>query len=210
MTSINFKDEIATDIKEQYNVHDHLKGLPVNALKEVCKEEQLPFAVCAVSITGDLNIGTIIRTSSLFGAEKVIVVGRTKFDRRGLVGSMNYIDVEFAGGQLNNSLEINPEAFVSTMKNNKYIPIFLEQGGININNFQWETVKNYIRIEDKDNKLCLVIGNENRGIPDDILDTRKEFPGSAIVSISQRGVIRSHNVSVATGIALSHMTEVYV
>lgn len=196
--AVNFKAEIEKDMSESgFNVHDDLKNLTVPELRKICDSQRNPFAVCALSVTGDMNIGSIIRTSCLFGAEKVIVLGRKKFDRRGLVGSMNYIDVEFPGGLCNESLTIDKRCFINAMEG--YIPIFVEQGGFELGQFNWRDKFYYFGNQ----KPCLVFGNENRGIPKNILDLF--VSRSFRVSIPQKGVIRSHNVSVASGIVISNL-----
>lgn len=189
--TVNFRDEIKKDMRESgFNVHKKYDDLTVPELQEVCKKEQKPFAVCALSVTGDLNIGSMIRTASLFGAEKFIVFGRRKFDRRGLVGANNYIDIELISG-LNEDLSFDSHLFNATMITNEYVPVFVEQGGIPLGSFSWK----HLLVS---RKPCLIFGNENRGIPQEIIDDSKGFK----VSIPQCGVIRSHNVSVASGIVM--------
>jgi len=76
--------------------------------------------------------------------------------------------------------------------------IMIEQNGHNLGTFNW----NYL-VSNKTIPLFMV-GNENRGIPDNVIDAMfKKFKLTQIVSVPQKGVIRSHNVSVATGIVLS-------
>ena len=150
----NFKEEIAKDMAQSgFNVHDNLKNLSVPELRKICDSDRLPFAMCLLNVTGDMNCGSLIRTACLFGAEKVSVVGRRKFDRRGLVGSNNYI-------------------------------LAIRNGN---------SIVGY-------RKPMLVLGNENRGIPSNILNTYKEYNDSFVVSIPQKGVLRSMNVSCAGSI----------
>lgn len=195
---INFKEEIKKDMRESgFNVHRRYDRLSVPELQKICKKEQNPFAVCALSVTGDLNIGSMIRTASLYGAEKFFVFGRRKFDRRGVVGASNYIEIETVGGLIVNTkgeASFDSSLFFATMKSNEYTPIFVEQGGHILGKFNW---KQFIVA-----KPCLVFGNENRGIPNNILEINNLLDNSFIVSIPQCGVIRSHNVSVASGIVM--------
>lgn len=196
--TVDFRNEIKKDMRlSGFNVHDQFKHLDVPELREICNEERSPFVLAAINVTGDMNMGSIIRTACLFGAQKVIVFGRKKFDRRGLVGSQNYIDVEFVPC-LNDDLSIDDEMVVAKLDEANYQIIMIEQNGHQMGTFNW----NYL-ICGKMTPLFMV-GNENRGIPDNVINAMfDKFKLTQIVSIPQRGVIRSHNVSVATGIVLS-------
>ena len=210
--TINFKDEIKKDKRESgFNVHKRYDHLTVPELQEVFERQRNPFAVCAISVTGDLNIGSMIRTASLYGAEKFYIFGRRKYDRRGVVGANNYIEVEAIGGLRKEvsgeMIGFDANLFWATMLSNAYTPIFVEQGGEVLGKFNWQSrlKANYMNISKITpsalSRPCLVFGNENRGIPENIMDFDK-FPSSFIVSIPQCGVIRSHNVSVASGIVM--------
>lgn len=198
--TINFKEEIKKDMRESgFNVHKRFDPLTVPELQEVCKKDRNPFAVCALSVTGDLNIGSMIRTASLYGAEKFIIFGRRKYDRRGVVGANNYIDIKIIDGlkkEANGELvSLDSHLFWATMISEELIPIFVEQNGEVLGRFSWSHFLKNIT------NPCLVFGNENRGIPDDIMESWR-FSPSFRVSIPQCGVIRSHNVSVASGIVM--------
>jgi tRNA G18 (ribose-2'-O)-methylase SpoU len=77
-----------------YNVHDHLKHLNVEDLVQFSQNDRLPWHTMCINVTGDLNVGTMIRTSHCMGASSVLIFGRQKIDNRSLVGSANYIKVE--------------------------------------------------------------------------------------------------------------------
>lgn len=198
--TINFKEEIKKDMRESgFNVHKRFDHLTVPELQEVCKKDRNPFAVCALSVTGDLNIGSMIRTASLYGAEKFIIFGRRKYDRRGVVGANNYIDIEVIDGLVKDSsgelAGFDSNLFWATMLGSPYTPIFVEQGGEVLGKFNWDSFLKGIH------RPCLVFGNENRGIPENIMNLYMHSE-SFVVSVPQCGVIRSHNVSVASGIVM--------
>ena len=203
--TINYKDEIKKDMRESgFNVHKRYDTLTVPELKEICERQQNPFAVCALSVTGDLNVGSMIRTASLYGAEKFFIFGRRKYDRRGVVGANNYIEVEAIEGlRKTDAGELDgfdSRWFWSNMFASPYTPVFVEQGGEILGQFNWKD-----QIVDRP---CLVFGNENRGIPENILNNKDMYDHNSFrVSIPQRGVIRSHNVSVASGIVMHDMCK---
>ena len=85
------------------------------------------------------------------------------------------------------------------MSDNNFRPIFVEQGGIMLNNVYWKEM--FMRLQPL--FPCLVFGNENRGVQDDILHDRRGHT----ISIEQLGVIRSYNVASASAIVLHHLSS---
>lgn len=200
MTMINLEEIQRQTYREDIqglNVHDHLKGKSVDELKMISMSDRFPFAVCCLSLTGDGNVGGIVRSSVCHGAEEVIVFGRRKFDRRSTVGSLNYINHSIIYGfEDDNVGEFDVIKFYrEIILERLYYPVFIEQGGIPIQDYDWE-IPNLSPNDGR--KICIVVGNETNGIPDKMLDFFKEFP---VVTIPQRGVIRSLNVSNAMNIA---------
>lgn len=178
------------DLVNGRNVHDNLKTLTVEELKAETTKDRLPFQVMALNLTGDLNIGNIVRSSILLGAEKVWIFGRRQYDKRGTVGSHNYIDVEQVFGFEENTFEFDKVKFKEIVAKNYLWPFFIEQGGIDLNKMDWDGPW-------YDFTPLLVFGNETNGIPDSFMEG---YGKNRIVSIPQKGVIRSFNVSTAMGI----------
>lgn len=199
-TSINIaeiRDEAAKQSNSPFNVHNHLKGMTVEELQAVSAQDRVPWHTMCLNVTGDLNVGTMIRTSHCLGAKSVIVFGRQKIDNRSLVGASNYIKVEKARA-IDDALVLNPEIFVDLLTSRNLTPIFVEAGGIDLPNVNWS-----LRVSEmnrRGHEPCLVMGNESDGIPSNIMDLSRLFPNSFTVSIPQRGVIRSLNVAVAHAI----------
>ena len=78
----------------QYNVVDEFKGKTKEEIKESLDLTKHPFAVLMEHWKGDFNIGTLIRNSNAFNAREVFYVGQKKYDRRGAVGTHDYIDLK--------------------------------------------------------------------------------------------------------------------
>jgi tRNA G18 (ribose-2'-O)-methylase SpoU len=76
------------------------------------------------------------------------------------------------------------------------VPVFVEQGGTPLEEFSFRPYLPTKLVEGW--KVCLVVGSESFGIP---MEEFKQLK-APIVTISQYGVMRSLNVSVATGIVL--------
>lgn len=198
---VNYREELHRDIAMSFNVHDHLKGLSVESLCNECIADSLPFAIGCINLTGNVNIGTIIRTACLYGAEKVFILGRRQFDARGLVGSDKYVDIEYVPCMNGTSLELNNDIILTAIENSGYTPVLVEQGGKPLGIFDWSSVCY------DTSKPLLLFGNENRGIDPSLVDAIcKSFDNTQIVSILQKGVLRSHNVAVSAGIVMHDMT----
>lgn len=185
-----------------FNVHDNLKHLTLAELQEVSKKDQLPWHTMTINLTGDLNVGTIIRTSHLLGATSVIVVGRTKIDRRSMVGAENYITVE-KYRTVNEQFDLKIEEIADIFEKKKLTPIFCEAGGIALPKANWKTRIEAINL--RGYQPCLVMGNETGGIPDDLLYLSTVLANSFIISVPMKGVIRSLNVAAAHSIIAGHM-----
>lgn len=174
----------------KYNVHTPLQGLSVEKVKQISAKTALPLTLMLFNLNGDMNIGMSIRSAVIYGCSDVYLVGKKRYDRRPEVGAKNYI-------QFHRYLTITPSFFVE----HKLIPIFVEQGGTALEEFSFKPYLPSRLVEGW--KVCLVVGSESFGIP---METFKDLK-APIVSISQYGVLRSLNVSVATGIVLYEFSK---
>jgi tRNA G18 (ribose-2'-O)-methylase SpoU len=187
-------NQINEDLIANYNVLDGYKFLSLEEVKEIQQKDSLPFAVCGFNIAGSLNIGMMIRTALLMGAEKFIVFGRRAYDRRSCVGAQNYLPIERIEGYDEDG-NFSKTKFDQAMDTLGYMPVFIETGGIDIRNLD------YIKTFNK--KPCLVFGTESEGIPENII-------GDGIkMSIPQLGVLRSLNVASAASIAMWEFSKFY-
>lgn len=183
-------------LRQNYNVHDHLKHLSVAELQQTYKEAALPYAICAINIDSSLNMGTMIRSACLLGAERFLVFGKTSYDKRACVGAQNYIPIERLEGRLpNGELDIN--IFNDLLAKYDYVPCFVEQGGRPI------TDLHQVKLA-RPQKPCLVLGSEGLGIP-------KHFYENSpyVFSVPQVGILRSFNVSAAAAIALWQASQAW-
>lgn len=169
----------------KYNVHTPLQSLSVEKVKQLSQKTALPLVLMMYNLNGDMNVGMSIRSAVIYGCSDVYIVGRRKYDRRPEVGAKNYIT-------LHRIPEVTPLFFVE----NKLIPICVEQGGTPLEDFSF---KPYLPTKLGEGwKVCLIVGSESFGLPSLLMKELK----APIVTISQYGVMRSLNVSVATGIVL--------
>lgn len=174
----------------KYNVHTPLQGMPVEKVKSLSKGLALPLALMMYNLNGDMNVGMSVRTAVIYGCSDIYIVGKKRYDRRPEVGAKNYITFHRV-----------PSITSSFFHENKLLPIFVEQGGTPIEEFSFQHY--FPKTLEVGWKVCFVMGSESYGIPSDMI---KEI-GAPVLTMSQYGVMRSLNVSVATGIVLYEFTK---
>lgn len=165
----------------KYNVHTVFQDKTKERLSAIAKRLALPVHLMLFNLDGNMNIAMSIRTAAVLGCSDVWVVGRRKYDARPEVGSKNYINVhkvESIG---------DPRSFFERLG---VQPFIIEQGGTPI-----EEMKFGRRL---DRPVCFIMGSESHGIP-------REFAaalGAPKITISQYGMVRSLNVSIAASIVM--------
>lgn len=169
----------------KYNVHTPFQGFPVEKIKKISEATALPVSLMLFNLHGDMNIGMSIRTAVILGCSDVYVVGRRKYDRRPEVGAKNYINIHRF-----------PSVDTDYFKENKLVPILLEQGGVPLEEFSFKPWLPGRLPEGW--KVVFVVGSESKGLPQSFIRS----VGGPILSISQYGVMRSLNVSIAASIVL--------
>lgn len=139
------------------------------------------------------NVGSIFRTASGAGVEKIYLTGYTSQPVREGKLYKSRAEKDLAKTALGAEYEVpfdyieNVERCIVDIKNNGYHVIGLEQSERSVD----------YRTPPKENKVALLIGTEVEGIPEELkalCDTLYEIP--------MAGEKNSLNVSVATGIAL--------
>ena len=186
---INYAKVIKETNSKMFNVRDEYKDNTVEQNQNICKSDRLPFSVGAINVAGDLNVGMMLRSACLLGAENFYIFGRKKFDARSTVGAENYMNIvqytfdDPIHADLSIAMKLQE---VSTTRG--HTVILCDTGGIELSSKT--TWKFY-----KDENPLFIFGSESHGIPDAV---SKVFRMK--VSIPQRGVLRSFNVSAAMNI----------
>jgi len=161
------------------NVIDEFKELSSEEIRQRLNERSNGFAILMTHVTGDFNIGTVLRSANFHGALEFFYCGKKKFDRRGCVGVHNYTRMQHLG-DTQNILQLKDRYTLVGLENN--IP-----GTISIQEFSWNTSK----------PPCIVVGEECNGIPPAILEMCEAF-----IEIPNFGSVRSMNVGSAASIAM--------
>jgi len=186
---------------QMFNVRDEYKENTYEQNVAITLSEQRKFSVGCINIAGELNIGMMIRSACLLGAENFYIFGRNKFDKRSTVGSEKYINiVQYVfDDPIHADLEINQQIEYLLKWNTV---VLCEHGGEMIGTHR---VKNWYQ-EEIENPLFL-FGSESHGMPDAVANN----PHFYKVSIPQRGVLRSFNVSAAMNIICwDYLKEMYL
>jgi len=187
------KDIIDSTINNYWNVRDELRDLPKSEILEIANSSTLPFAVLVLNVTGELNLGMTMRTACLMGAELFIIYGLPKIDSRSTVGAHNWLNIKTVDARIPNSVELDYSKLFPLLSEMGYTPVFFDTGGVSINKVDMKTYIN--------NKPCLIFGNEGLGIPKEVIGDNN------VVTIPQRGVLRSLNISNAASIAIFHFSN---
>ena len=194
---INYAKIIKETNSKMFNVRDEYKDNTLEHNQNICKADRLPFSVGVINVAGDLNIGMMLRSACLLGAENFYIFGRKKFDKRSTVGAENYINIV----QYVFDDPINADAELLSCLNELYVEkhniIICEQGGHELGTKEWNERLRLLASSDRNTPLFL-FGSESHGVPEIITDMT-HFPK---VSIPQLGVLRSFNVSAACNIIL--------
>lgn len=192
---LSYSDMRKLHVENGFNVRDKFKGLSNEDLFKETQKDRLPYSVCALNITGDWNIGVMIRSAELLGAKRFILMGRRRFDKRTTVGSHTRIEVIKVDAMQPNSVEIDPIIFHKTMDIYNLQPIFIDTG----DDIQIQNYSPYFH----NKNLCLVFGNEGMGIPKELIND------NPVVSIPMKGCTRSFNVAAAMSIACWEISQKY-
>jgi tRNA G18 (ribose-2'-O)-methylase SpoU len=164
----------------KYNVHTCFQNKNETELKTISTSLALPVHLMLFNLDGNMNIAMSIRTAAVLGCSDVWIVGKRRYDARPEVGSQHYVNVHKVSSIRSTFFE-----------ENNLQPILVEQGGTALEEMKF---KPYFS-----KTVCFVVGSESHGLPPEFL---KAMKGTPIVSISQYGLIRSLNVSIAASIVL--------
>lgn len=177
--TIGFDENRLSDINAEsmnWNIRDELKGLSLEEIKN--RQPKLPYAICLLNTTGSLNIGVSIRSAVLFGAAKVFIAGRRRFDRRSTTGATNYVALAFIESY-------EPPTVLEKIESEKFTPVLIETGGVELSK------ERMIGID----RPCFIFGEEKNGIPSEYF-----MRGYQVLSLPMIGVLRSLNLSATVSI----------
>jgi len=169
-----------------------MKKLSISEMNRLSPEEfrisdKIPVIVILDNIRSLHNVGSVFRTSDAFRIEKIILCGLTCTPPHPEIHK-TALGAEFS---VEWSYSEDIVLTIEDLKNNKYSVFAVEQahGSIKLYNFKIET----------NHKYAIVLGNEVRGVQQDVVDCC-----DSCIEIPQFGTKHSLNVSVAAGIVIWH------
>lgn len=168
---------------------EELNRLSVDEFKQT---EKIPVCILLDNIRSLHNVGSAFRTADAFLIEKIFLTGITGVPphreiEKTALGATTSIDWEFVE---------RPEAAALRLKQLGYSIVVVEQTTQSIPLQEFSVSKN--------DKLCLVFGNEIHGVSDDVIalaDTALEIP--------QAGTKHSLNISVCVGIVVWTISRLF-
>jgi tRNA G18 (ribose-2'-O)-methylase SpoU len=151
--------------------------------------DRLPFAVLVDNVRSLWNVGSMFRTADACAVSMLVLTGMTGCPPRREIsktalGAEDAVPWRYRADALEALAELREEG---------YDPVVLERTprGVPLKKADWPE------------KVCLVVGNEVRGISSQVLEVCRRH-----VHIPMRGVKESLNVAVAFGIAAHHVAGI--
>ena len=163
----------------KFNVHTCFQQESSQKCKQISQKLSVKAAIMMMNTDGNMNIAMTIRSAAVLGFSDVYIIGRRSYDARPEVGAKHYVDIH--------KFDTIDSTF---FEEHNMLPIVVEQGGTALDDFNF---KPFVK-----QKVCFIVGSESNGIPDNIL--KMGFPR---VTISQYGMLRSLNVSIAASIVMN-------
>jgi tRNA G18 (ribose-2'-O)-methylase SpoU len=158
------------------NVIDKYRNWTVGAIKADLDQNRLPLEIAVENLQRDFNMGTIIRTANAFNVQKVHIIGRKQWNKRGAMVTDLYMNIEY---------HADIASFLEATKDKTIVAVDIVDGAEPL--MQTVLPKNAV----------LVFGAEGPGLSDEMLKK-----ADRVVMIEQFGSTRSVNVGVAAGIAM--------
>ena len=162
------------------------------SVQEYKASEKLPVTLLLDNVRSMHNVGSIFRTSDAFLIEKILLCGYTprpphRDINKTTLGATETVDWEFVE---------NAREAVLMLKSKGYLIVGVEQaeGSVLLAGFSVGA----------DCRICLILGNEVEGISDGLMPLCDQ-----VIEIPQFGTKHSLNVSVAAGIVLYRISEIF-
>ena len=164
--------------RDRRNVVDHFKHMSIELIKGELTKNRSDLVVIAENFASDFNLASTIRNLNAFACKEIWIIGDSRFDRRGTVGTHVYETI-------NHSKEVF--SVIDKLRNDGYTIVAVDNvdKSTNIEKYSWNK------------KSAIILGSEQIGVSNAALNLADD-----IVFIPMLGSTRSLNVAVASGIAM--------
>ncbi len=159
------------------NLIDEYKGKPNEQIFDALSKKRTPLEIAIENVEHDFNMGSIVRTANSFNVQKVHIIGKKKYNRRGAMCTDKYLKIEHHP-TIEDFLETQIGRELVAIENNTS-----RAKPLNKKQFKPQTT--------------LIFGSENNGITPELLKIAHD-----VRFIESFGSTRSVNVGVAAGIAM--------
>jgi tRNA G18 (ribose-2'-O)-methylase SpoU len=160
------------------NVLDTYHYWTVAAIKADLDTNRIGLEIAIENLQRDYNMGTIVRVANAFNINKVHIIGRKQWNKRGAMVTDLYMNIQYHD-------DVNSFAEVMKKAGREIIAVDIVKGAKNLSEFKLPE------------NAVLIFGAEGPGLSKEMLSTAKET-----VMIEQFGSTRSVNVGVAAGITM--------
>lgn len=161
------------------NLVDKYKGMTNEQVFDELSKKRNTLEVAIENVSHDFNVGTIVRSANSFNAQKVHIIGKHKYNRRGAMCTDKYLEIYYWS---------SVEEFLNDQKSRNREVVAIENNT--------ERVKPLSKKEFEAN-TTLVFGSEGDGLSAEMLKKVDD-----VREIESFGSTRSVNVGVAAGIAM--------
>ncbi|HEY8992789.1 MAG TPA: TrmH family RNA methyltransferase [Candidatus Microsaccharimonas sp.] len=163
---------------DKRNVLNKYHYWTVAAIKSDLDENRIGLEIAIENLQRDYNMGTIVRAANAFNINKVHIIGRKQWNKRGAMVTDLYMNIQYHD---------DVKSFAEAMKKagREMIAVDIVKGAKNLSETKFPE------------NAVLVFGAEGPGLSKEMLTTAKET-----VMIEQFGSTRSVNVGVAAGITM--------
>lgn len=160
------------------NVLDIYRYWTVDAIKQDLNKNRIGLEIAIENLERDYNMGTIVRSANAFNIQKVHIIGRKQWNKRGAMVTDLYMNIEYHD---------DVTAFKEAMDRSgrEIIAIDIVEGATKLSETTFPE------------NAVLVYGAEGPGLSKELLRV-----ASKTVMIEQLGSTRSVNVGVAAGITM--------
>ena len=169
-------------MEDTRNLVDEYKGLSNEQVFNALAKKRTSLEIAIENVEHDFNIGSIVRTANSFNVNKVHIIGKKKYKRRGAMCTGKYLEIVH---------HATLEEFIKTQQNRELVAIENNTSRAKpLHEKQFKT------------NTTLIFGSENNGITDELLALSQD-----IRYIESFGSTRSVNVGAAAAIAMYEWTR---
>ena len=164
------------------NLIDDSKGMTNEQVFDKLSRKRNTLEIAIENVEHDFNIGSIVRTANSFNVNKVHIIGKKKYNRRGAMCTDKYLEI-IHHATLSAFLATQNDRELVAIENNtpRALPLHSKSFAQN---------------------TTLIFGSENNGITDELLKKSHD-----VRYIESFGSTRSVNVGAAAAIAMYEWTR---